>query len=199
MRRGFSVADTVLESPRLVLRRWREGDLELWLEHLNTPEVRAHLGGVEREDKIAEKFAKLERGWEENGFSFLALELRESGLFLGTAGIGRIANEGAPETLQDAVQIGWQLRRDCWGQGYATEAAREVLAWAFGPLGLALVYAQTSESNPASWRIMEKLGMERLAALDYIAPDYPPRDNPTKVYGLAREAWLVSRAMAADA
>jgi RimJ/RimL family protein N-acetyltransferase len=189
------VSDTVLETERLVLRRWRDGDLDLWLEHLNTPQVKAHLGGPQDPEAVAERFARMENAWTKDGFSFLAVDLRETGRFLGTAGIGPISNDRAPEALRDMVQIGWQLRRDYWGRGYATEAAREVLAWAFDGLNLPVVYAQTSESNPASWRIMEKLGMERLSALDYDAPDYPPEDNPTKVYGLTREAWL-SRAEA---
>lgn len=188
-----------LDTERLVLRRWRDGDLELWLEHLNAPEVKAHLGGPQSPEAVAERFVKMKQSWAENGFSFLAVELRDDGLFLGTAGIGLIANEGAPDALRDAVQIGWQLRRDYWGRGYATEAARAALAWAFDDLGLPLIYGQTSESNPASWRIMEKLGMERLSALDYHAPDFPPEDNPTKVYGLTRAAWLAGAEAAADA
>jgi RimJ/RimL family protein N-acetyltransferase len=181
-----------LETGRLVLRRWRDGDLDLWLEHLNTAEVKALLCGVQAPEAVAERFAKMEQSWARDGFSFLAVDLRENGLFLGTAGIGRITNEGVPAGLRDAIQIGWQLRADCWGQGYATEAARAVLAWAFGSLELRVIYGQTSESNPASWRIMEKLGMERLPALDYDAPDYPPEDNPTKLYGLTREAWIAN-------
>jgi RimJ/RimL family protein N-acetyltransferase len=186
-----------LETERLVLRRWRDGDLGSWLQHLNTPEVKAHLGGPQSPEAVAEKFAKAKESWARDRFSFLAVDLQENGAFLGAAGIGRISNEGVPDALRDAVQIGWQLRKDYWGQGYATEAARAVLAWAFDQLNLPLVYGQTSESNPGSWHIMEKLGMERLTALDYEAPDYPAEDNPTKVYGLTQEAWIAqARAVA---
>ncbi len=193
------MAEIVLETERLALRRWRAGDVDLWLEHLNTPEVKARLGGPQSPEVVAEKFARMEQAWADDGFAFLAVDRREDGLFVGTAGIGRIANAGAPDSLRNQVQIGWQLRRDCWGRGYASEAARAVLAWGFDGLGLPAIYAQTSESNPASWRIMEKLGMERLAALDYDAPDFPPEDNPTKVYGLTREAWAVAAKASAHA
>jgi RimJ/RimL family protein N-acetyltransferase len=188
------MAEVVLETARLALRRWREGDLDAWLTHLNTPEVRAYLGGVDTPEKVAEKFAKLERAWEANGFSFLAVDRRKDGAFLGTCGMARIETECAPEPLRGAVQIGWQLRADCWGRGYATEAARAVLEMAFTRFAFPLVYAQTSQRNRASWGLMEKLGMRRLAELDYPDPDYPPEDNPTIVYGLAREDW---RAVAA--
>ena len=81
------------------------------------------------------------------------------------------------------------MRQDSWGQGYATEAARAVLALVFGRFGQPVVASQTSEANRGSWRVMGRLGMERAEALDYDDPAYPPEENPTKVYRLTREAW----------
>ena len=60
---------------------------------------------------------------------------------------------------------------------------------AFARLDLPRVYAQTSQRNTASWRLMERLGMARRADLDYPDPDYPPDDNPTMVYELEAAAW----------
>jgi len=192
------MADVIARTERLILRRWAPGDLDLWLAHLNTADVRAYLGGVQPVDKVAEKFATLEQSWEDNGFSFLAVELREGGTFLGTCGIGRIVTECAPDDLRDAVQIGWQFRADQWGQGYATEAARAVLAFGFEQAGLDIIYSQTSSRNLASWGLMEKLGMKRRADLDYADPDYPPEDNPTIVYAIDREAWRAQAGEARD-
>jgi RimJ/RimL family protein N-acetyltransferase len=190
------MADIVLETPRLHLRRWRPGDLDLWLAHLNTPQVRACLGGVQSAEKVAETLARAAREWDEQGFSFLAVELREDASFLGTCGISRIDTACAPEALRGAVQIGWQLRADCWGHGYATEAAGAVLALAFERFDLPIVYAQTSERNGPSWRVMQRLGMERLDQLDYDDPDYPAEENPTMVWGLGRDRWPPARVAA---
>lgn len=187
------MADTVLETERLVLRRWRESDLELWLAHLNTPQVRVHLGGPDPPEKVAEKFDRLQRAWDENGFSSLAVERRADRCFLGSCGLASIATEGAPLALRDSIQVGWQFRADCWGQGYATEAARAVLGMAFERFDLPAVYAQTSPPNHRSWRVIVRLGMERLAQLDYDDPRYPPEENPTIVYGLERVAWDAAR------
>lgn len=181
------------ETERLVLRHWRKADLDQWLAHLNTSEVRRHLGGVETAEKVAEKFARLERAWAKDGFSFLAVDRREDGKFLGTCGIARIETASAPDELNGAIQIGWQLRADCWGQGFATEAAKVVLAMAFGEFGLTAVYAQTSDKNIASWRVMERLKMTRRADLDYDDPDYLPEENPTMVYAITREEWQVGQ------
>ena len=191
------MAEVILSTPRLNLRLWEERDLDHWLTHLNTAQVKAYLGGVQAPEVVAERFAKLKTAWHDDGFSFLAAELREDGEFLGTCGIARIASECAPASLKSAVQIGWQLRADRWGRGYATEAAHAVLAMACERFELPIVYAQTSERNRGSWRVMQRLGLRRLAELDYEDPDYPPEDNPTMVWGITREEWSDARAKAA--
>ncbi|MXO60522.1 GNAT family N-acetyltransferase [Altererythrobacter salegens] len=183
------MAETVVETERLILRRWRDSDLGEWLQHLNTPEVRAHLGGIDTPEKVAEKFARLKARWDEKGFSFLAVERRENGKFLGACGLGQIETECAPDELRGSVEIGWQFRADSWGQGYASEAAQAMLRLGFERFGLPVIYSQTSENNRGSWGLMERLGMERLAHLDYEDPAYPAAENPTKVYGLQRAAW----------
>ena len=188
-RRGCSAVDVVLETDRLIIRRFGENDLEPWLTHLNTPEVRAHLGGVVSAEEMAERFARQRDSWDDDKGGWLAIERKADGEFLGYCGFGPITAEAAPADLQGTTEIGWTLRADCWGQGYATEAARAVLALVFERFGSPEVFSQTSEANCGSWRVMERLGMERAEALDYEDPAYPPEENPTKVYRLTREAW----------
>ena len=183
------MAETVLETERLILRRFRDDDLAAWCAHLNTPEVRAHLGGVDPDDTVAEKFVRQKDSWDDDKGGWLAIERKSDGEFLGYCGFGPITAEAAPADLQGTTEIGWTLRADCWGQGYATEAARAVLALVFERFGSREVCSQTSEANRGSWRVMERLGMERAEALDYEDPAYPPEENPTKVYRLTREAW----------
>lgn len=192
-RHDCSVADTVLETPRLVLRRFRDDDFAPWLAHLNSPEVRAHLGGVDPEGKVAEKFARQKDDWAEDRGGWLAVERKTDGEFLGYCGFGEISAEAAPPRLLGKPEIGWALRADCWGRGYATEAALAVLAMAFGRFGVPEVCSQTSEANRNSWRLMERLGMERAEEFDYHDPAYPPEENPTKVYRLTRAAWDARR------
>jgi RimJ/RimL family protein N-acetyltransferase len=184
------MAEPPFLTERLVLRQWRAGDEALWLEHLNTPQVKAYLAGVETPEKVTERFARyLISGWDTDGYSFLAVERRADGMFLGTCGIARVANEPAPEPLASGLQVGWQLRQDAWGQGYATEAARAMVAHAFAALGLTTLWAQTSERNRGSWAVMVKLGMTRRPELDYFDAAYPPEDNPAMVWSLDRDVW----------
>jgi RimJ/RimL family protein N-acetyltransferase len=136
----------------------------------------------------------------EDDLPFLLVALKTDGTLIGKCGLARIDTDLAPDGLRDQVQIGWSLRADHWGHGYATEAARAFLAIGFERFQLPVIYAQTSERNRGSWRVMERLNMTRLAELDYDDPEYPPEDNPTMVWGLRRETWQAARAEAgADA
>ena len=81
-------------------------------------------------------------------------------------------------------EIGWTFAEGFRGKGYATEAALAVIAYAFGTLGLPVLYSQTSDSNESSTRMMQRLGFTRRAELDYVDPDYPPADDPTTVWSM---------------
>ena len=184
------MADVVAETERLILRREAEGDLAVWLEHMNTPQVMEKVGGVQSREKVAEAFARMALPAGEGGPPFLFVALKSDGTLIGKCGLATIETAIAPDELQGAVQVGWTLRADCWGRGYAREAADAALTLGFERFGLSRIFAQTSERNTASWRLMERLGMSRRTDLDYLDPDYPPEDNPTMVWDLQREAWL---------
>lgn len=183
-------ADVVAETERLILRREAEGDLAIWLEHMNTPQVMEKVGGVQSREKVAEAFARMALPVGEGGLPFLFVALKSDGTLIGKCGLAPIETAIAPDELQGAVQVGWTLRADCWGRGYAREAAEAALTLGFDRFDFSRIYAQTSERNTASWRLMQRLGMSRRADLDYLDPDYPLEDNPTMVWDLQREAWL---------
>lgn len=180
-------ADIVAETARLVLRGELPGDRAVWLAEINTPETTEHLGGVRSAKQVDEAFDKMAAPGE---FPWPLVALRDEGTLLGKCGLGRIEVEGAPDALNGQVQIGWSIRHDHWRKGYGREAAIAMLDLAFGRYALEEVYAQCSERNVASHRLMEALGMTRRAELDYDDPAYPPEDNPTLVYAISRNEWL---------
>lgn len=189
LRRSCSVPDIVGTTERLVLRSEAEGDFEEWLVHMNMPDVLAFLGGVQSEEQVAQSFARVREAHESGEPCFYMIALKDTGTLIGRCGIATIDAAEAPEEMRGQIQIGWSVRPDHWGQGYAVEAARAGLARAFDHFDAPAVYGQTSERNVPSWRVMEKLGMRRMAELDYEDPEYPPEDNPTMVWGLTREEW----------
>ena len=176
-----------IETDRLRLRDWREEDIEPFIRHTNTLAVMRWLGGVEREEKIREIIRDRVMRWQaELGFTFWLVERKADEELLGFCGIKIADGEDSP--IAGEYEIGWRLREDAWGQGYAREAAAASLDHAFDRLGARQVVAITFPGNEASWGLMERLGMRRRAELDHDDPRFPEL-NPTIVYSIDREAW----------
>ena len=181
------MADIVLETERLVLRKTGEGDAELQDRVLNTPVVMEHLGGPLELHEIEAKHAKSLSLFSREGFGFMFLIEKATGDMIGHAGMKRVDNENAPN--QGDHEIGWLIRENRWRMGYAYEAMRAVVDWAFTSIGAPHLVALTSEGNVGSWRLMEKLGMERREDLDFSDPSFAPKDNPVIQYSITREQW----------
>ena len=177
----------VLETERLRLRDWRDDDIEPFIRHTNTPAVMRWLGGVkpakEHRQIILERIMRWQK---ERGFTFWVLERKEDKDLLGFCGI-KIA-DGDDSPIAGEYEIGWRLREDAWGKGYAKEAAAASLDYAFDRLGARQVVAITFPGNVPSWGLMERLGMRRRIELDHDDPRFPEL-NPTIVYSIDREAW----------
>lgn len=87
-----------------------------------------------------------------------------TGSFIGFVGLCR---PGFEAFFTPCVEIGWRLRREAWGFGYATEGAGACLAYGFRELGLDRIYAFTAVDNARSERVMQKIGMGKLGAFDH--------------------------------
>ena len=171
-----------IETARLILRNWREADVEPFARHTNSPAVMRWLGGVQTREQLESTIRdRIMRWQEERGFTFWAVERRADGELLGFCGLKLADTAGSP--IEGLHEIGWRLREDAWGQGYAKEAAIASLDFAFDRLGAPVVVAITGIQNEASWGLMERLGMTRRPELDYDDPRFPDL-NPVIVYDL---------------
>jgi len=149
-----------------------------------------HLGGVARPaDVVAEALAEDVAAFADNSYLRWTVWLKSEERRIGRVGLFVVRAKAAPPMLRGQREIGWMLAESAQGQGFATEAARAVLGHGFGALGLPEIYSQTSASNAASTRMMQRLHFERRTDLDYVDPDYPAADNPTTVYRLGRGEW----------
>ena len=176
----------MIETPRLTLRNWREDDVEPFIRHTNTEPVMRWLGGVKPPEEHREIIrARILKWQEERGFTFWVVERRADGELLGFCGLKLASDAGTP--VEGQLEVGWRLREDAWGQGYAREAASAALDFAFGRLAAPHVVALTVEGNASSRRLMERLGMTRRPDLDYQGPDWA--DGPVIVYRIGREEW----------
>ncbi|WP_406095453.1 GNAT family N-acetyltransferase [Kitasatospora purpeofusca] len=176
---------TDLHTDRLLIRRWRQSDREPWAAMNADPEVRQHLGEPLSRERSDESVARFEADFDRRGYGWWAVEVRETGEFIGFAGLDEV-DEEVPFT---GVEIGWRLARSAWGHGYATEAARAVLAFGFDTLRLPEILAVTTATNLRSQAVMTRLGMTRDPADDFDdldAPEGPLR--PNVLFRLARPA-----------
>ncbi|MFC6987041.1 GNAT family N-acetyltransferase [Streptomyces cirratus] len=159
-----------LRTDRLLLRPWRESDLEPWAAMNADPEVREHLGQPLTRDQSDAAVALMQSEFDHRGFGWWALEVRQTGQFIGRAGLDAV-HEDMPFT---GVDIGWRLIRSAWGHGYATEAALACLAFGFEVLGLPEIVASTTTDNARSQAVMRRIGMTRDGADDFEDPSVPP-------------------------
>ena len=160
----------MIETERLILRGWRDADVEPFYTMGNDPEVMRYLGPpLSRAD--AATAAERQNGFiASHGYCFWAIERRHDGAFLGFCGL-KPGPEGTP--IHDIMEIGWRLRRDAWGQGIAKEAAQASLAWGWANTATPEIAAMTSIGNVRSWGLMERLGMTRDHASDFDHPAVP--------------------------
>ncbi|MEU4144834.1 GNAT family N-acetyltransferase [Streptomyces parvulus] len=167
---------TELRTDRLVLRPWRASDLAPWAAMNADPDVREHLGEPLTREQSDASVAAFRADFERRGYGWWAVEVRDTDEFIGFAGLDEV-DDGLPFT---GVEIGWRLARSSWGRGYATEAARAVLAHGFGTLALPEILAVTTTANVRSQAVMRRLGMTRNPADDFddpTAPEGPLRPN----------------------
>ncbi|MFL0672371.1 MAG: GNAT family N-acetyltransferase [Erythrobacter sp.] len=181
------MAEVVLETARLVLRQIGADDLDAHMRLLNTPAVMEHLGGVQPREVIAAKHAAAREGFVREGFGFMLMIERASGEIVGHCGLRRVAHPLAPNPNDH--EIGWIVREDRWRRGYAHEAMRAVVDWGFAAVGAPLLVALTCAANTGSWRLMEKLGMERRRDLDFHDPAMPASGNPVIQYAITASRW----------
>ena len=161
----------MIETERLIVRPWRDSDRADYLASCNTEAVTAHLGGPSNEEDFDGALARIRKSQEEHGFCFWAVERRADGQFLGYCGLKMSNLPGTP--VEDDVEIGWRLREDAWGRGYAIEAAQAVLAWAWEHLDVARIVSFTIPANAPSQRVMQRIGMTRRPDLDFGHPSFP--------------------------
>lgn len=146
-----------VETPRLLLRGWSCSDLQAHAEMCADPVAMRYIGNGEVLDRAQSwrEIAMHLGHWMLRGYGQWALERREDGVWLGQAGLWN--PPGWP-----GLEVGWRLARQAWGEGYATEAGRAAIEWAWTTLDAEELISVIQPGNAASIRVAERLGMQRL-------------------------------------
>ncbi|MFY9632229.1 MAG: GNAT family N-acetyltransferase [Candidatus Cybelea sp.] len=173
-----------IETARLLLRGWQDEDVEPWIAMNADPRVSEFLGrSYSRELSLSQASAMRER-LGERGYGWWVVQARGGPSFVGVICLQEVPFE-APFT--PAYEVGWRLRADCWGNGYATEGARGALGFAFDSLHWNEVVAFTTASNVRSAAVMQRLGMTHDPRDDFEHPRLEP-GHPLRPHVLYRIA-----------
>ena len=174
----------VLETERLILREWRESDVEALASMYADAETMRFISdsGTATRDEAAQHVNDLMYHWESHGYGQWAVEERSSGDFVGRIGLTQ------REDFDRDVEVGWVVDRSRWGRGYATEGGSMSIRYAFETLGLERLVSVVAPDNAASRRVEEKLGLRVTIERESV---YRPGFRVIW-YGLTRAEWLDS-------
>ena len=175
----------MIETERLVLRQWRDGDREPFAALNADPEVMRHFPATLTRAESDAVIDRVTAAIDANGYGFWAVERRDDGALLGFAGLAEVA---FASPIEGDIEIGWRLARHAWGAGYAREAAQAALAHGWTVIDRDRIVSMTVPANTRSWGLMERLGLARRPDLDFrhprIADGHPLQ--PHIVYAIAR-------------
>lgn len=174
---------TYIETERLKLRDWEEKDLLPFQKMNANQQVRRYFPSLLSYRRSELDMRKMDEIIKDNGIGLFAVELKETGEWLGFIGLNYIPEDSKyPFKELPFYEIGWRLIPEVWGNGLATEGAQAVLTYA-NEKGITELYSFTSETNLPSRKVMEKIGMSFLDNFEF--PDlskYHPLKRHVRYY-----------------
>jgi ribosomal-protein-alanine N-acetyltransferase len=175
-----------LATARVWLRRWRETDRAAFAQMNADPEVMRYFPALLTHAESDALLDRFEAHFERYGYGIWALEIPGVASLAGFVGLKHVDFE-AP--FAPAVEIGWRMRRDLWGYGYATEAAEAIILHAFDHFFLDEIISFTTRDNVRSRAVMERIGMVHDVTGDFDHPKLPAhhRQRPHVLYRARRQ------------
>lgn len=160
-----------IQTPRLILRDWKEEDLLRFTRMNKDPKVMEFfLQPLTKEETLA-FYHRIQHELRTSGYGLFAVERKEDQAFIGYTGLHSFSFQA---DFAPGIEIGWRLSAEYWGHGYAPEAATACLKWA-KEVGLEEIWSFTSLPNLRSQRVMQKIGMNLVKEFDH---PLVPADHP---------------------
>jgi RimJ/RimL family protein N-acetyltransferase len=169
-----------LQTPRLLLRGWTQDDFEAYARFMADPDVTRYMvGDPVTRDVAWRSLATVVGHWVLRGYGMWAVERKSDGVLIGRVGLWN--PEGWP-----GLEVGWALGKEFWGQGYATEAARASMDFAFLTQDTAKVLSVIDSRNRASQRVAERLG--ETCGEEHVI-EFQGKRFTTNIWSISREDW----------
>jgi RimJ/RimL family protein N-acetyltransferase len=173
----------VIETERLILRTWKDQDVEAYylinqddnvMEFLPKPSLTM--------PQVSDFISKMNIQMTETQYTLWAVELKETGKMIGFIGLNYTDWESS---FTPAVEVGWRLGSQYWGKGYATEGAKACIDYGFNKIGLEEIISFTAIDNIKSTNVMKKLGLKEDIKAAFNMPKLP-LDHPLSKHVLYR-------------
>jgi RimJ/RimL family protein N-acetyltransferase len=182
----------ILNTPRLLIRNWRDDDRDLFHEINSDPVVMEYFPHLRSRAESDALLDFIRDGIRERGLGFYALAHADTDEPIGFCGLAPVTVEGIfPD---GAIEIGWRLAHRHWGKGYVTEAGRALLRHGFETHGLDEIVSFAVMNNRRSTAVMERIGLKRQPERDFDSPRIPdamPHLKRHALYALTAEEWRV--------
>jgi len=178
-----------IETDRLVLRQWRDSDRAPYAALNADPDVMEHFPFTLTNVQSDEMVDRMTSVLDDTGRGLWATEVKATATFIGFIGLSQPRFE---TDFTPCIEIGWRLAKHAWGNGYAPEGARAVLAFGFEHVELPNdeIVSFTTVANTKSRRVMEKIGLVHDPSRDFdhpLLPDWSGRRHV--LYAITRDRW----------
>ncbi len=180
--------DKTIKTERLLLRPWKEEDLELFARMNSDSRVMEYFPSILNKAESDALAKRISTKLQQQGWGLWAVSVPGIADFIGFVGL---AEPSFSAHFTPAVEVGWRLAFDYWGQGYATEGALEALKYGFKTLNLNQIVSFTATQNHRSIAVMEKIGLHHNPSDDFEHPILP-EGHPLRrhvLYRLDRSEW----------
>ncbi|MCV0428883.1 MAG: GNAT family N-acetyltransferase [Roseibium sp.] len=166
-------SDFLLETDRLILRSWKDEDIDAFAGLCADPVVMRYFPETLSREKAKRLISMGQECFDEYGVFYAPVELKETGEFIGFVGLD-VHSEAALLPFAPCVDIGWRLKQSAWGKGYASEAARAWIRFGFETKCFNEIVSFTPLVNVPSQKVMERIGMRRDPEGDFVHSYFEP-------------------------
>lgn len=178
--------DYIFTSERLGFRNWSEKDLTQFSKINADLEVMEHFPKPLTIEETSDFIGRLQEHYKKNGFNYYATEILKTGELIGFIGF---AFQEYKTEFTPAIDIGWRLKKNSWGKGYATEGATKCLDFGFNELHLEKIISMCTKENTKSENVMKKIGMKKLGEFNHPKLREYPAYEKCICYEISKKSW----------
>ena len=178
--------DYIFKSERLGFRNWKKNDLIEFTKINADLEVMEHFPKPLTESDTMEFIQRLQNHYKKNGYNYFATEILKTGELIGFIGL---AYQDYETNFTPAIDIGWRLKEDAWGKGFATEGANKCLDFAFNNLKIEKIISTCTEKNTLSENVMKKIGMVKKQLFNHPNLKEYPKYEKCICYEIDKNIW----------